>query len=218
MEFALEVRQLLLLVTGISWGLAYCLIIYRSIKDKTYGMPFIGLAFNISWEFLYAFIFVPAKPNLQTYVNIAWFLLDVIILCCYFIYGKKEWNQTRFQNWFIVYSLFVLCAVGAIMYCYEVDMGPSAITYSAFIMNVLLSALYIQMLIKRDSLSGQSFGIALFKCSGTASATLFLFQGFGAFLILLGVLCFVLDAVYLVMLYGYYRRMNLHFITRKSIS
>jgi hypothetical protein len=84
-------------------------------------------------------------------------------------------------------------------------------------MNLLLSALYIQMFLKRNSFEGQSSGIAFFKLIGTACATTFLFQGFGAFLILLGILCFVLDAAYLVMLYSYYRRVNLHFITRKSL-
>ena len=42
------VTDILTLVSGVSWTLVYLLIIFRSYRDKTYGMPYWALAFNFS--------------------------------------------------------------------------------------------------------------------------------------------------------------------------
>lgn len=206
---------LLLLGMAFGWLASYVLIIYRSIKDKTYGMPFIALAFNICWELLYGFILIPSKAGLQTQVNRLWFLLDVFILTCYFLYGKKEWKNVGLQNYFLPFSLFTIASAGLILYYYDKATGPIAITNSAFIMSILISAMYIGMLLKRKSISGQSFGIAFWKCIGTLCATIFLFQGFSIFLQLLGVLCFILDVIYLLMIIAFYKKENRSLLTRK---
>lgn len=206
---------LLLLGMAFGWLASYVLIIYRSIKDKTYGMPFIALAFNICWELLYGFILIPSKAGLQTQVNRLWFLLDVFILTCYFLYGKKEWKNVGLQNYFLPFSLFTIASAGFILYYYDKATGPIAITNSAFIMSILISALYIGMLLKRKSISGQSFGIAFWKCIGTLCATIFLFQGFSIFLQLLGFLCFILDIIYLLMIITFYKKENRSLLSRK---
>lgn len=206
---------ILLLGIAVGWLASYVLIIYRSIKDKTYGMPFIALAFNICWEFLYGFILIPSKAGLQTQVNRVWFLLDVFILTCYFMYGKKEWKNEGLHKYFLPFSLFTIASAGSILYFYDKATGSIAITNSAFMMSVLISALYIEMLLKRKSISGQSFGIAFWKCIGTLCATIFLLQGFSIFLQLLGFLCFILDVIYLVMIFNFYKKENLSLFTRK---
>ncbi len=57
MQFSNEINLALTIISGLCWTLVYLLIIYRSIKDKTYGMPFWALAFNISWEFIFSVVF-----------------------------------------------------------------------------------------------------------------------------------------------------------------
>lgn len=216
MDFPKWFKISLLALNGIGWMVAYFLIIFRSYKDKTYGMPFVALAFNISWEFLYSFVFIAPKLNLQTAINRFWFAADVIILVFYFVYGKKDWKYSQSRSLFYPYSLFVLVAAAGLLYFFEMDFLKSAVTYSAFIMNVIISASFLQMILHRKSLSGQSFGIALFKLIGTLCATIFLFDGFTNFLILLGLICFILDAVYLFLVLRMYKQQQLHFITRKQ--
>jgi hypothetical protein len=213
--FSKSAMLFLLLGIGIGWAFTYSLIVYRSIKDKTYGMPFTALAFNICWEFLYGFILIPDKAGLQTQINRIWFFMDVLIILCYFLFGKKEWTKKQTANYFIPFSLFTIVSAGLLIYYYDVVTGTIAITNSAFMINVIISALFIEMLLKRNSLSGQSFGIAIWKCIGTLCATIYLFSGFSTFLQLLGILCFILDIIYIIMIIDFYKKENRNLFTRK---
>ena len=67
---------ILTLVSGGCWTIAYLLIIYRGFRDKTYGMPMFALAFNISWEFIFAFL-IGSGSQLQKVVNTVWFVFDL---------------------------------------------------------------------------------------------------------------------------------------------
>ena len=80
--------------------------------------------------------------------------------------------------------------------------------YSAFLQNLLMSVLFIDMLVKRGSREGQSLTIAVSKWLGTLAPTL-LFGiigegGFpnGSFLILvLGILCSAFDLIYIWLIF-----------------
>lgn len=43
---------------GVSWTLAYMLIIKRRFQDKTFGMPLTALCANLSWEFIFSFLYL----------------------------------------------------------------------------------------------------------------------------------------------------------------
>src|ERR1700739_2555555 len=47
---------ILFIVTGLSWTVAYLLIIARARRDKIYGMPVVALCGNLSWEIINSFI------------------------------------------------------------------------------------------------------------------------------------------------------------------
>ena len=55
----------LTLVSGLCWTVVYILIIVRSYRDKTYGMPYWALAFNFSWEFIFSFLLSTHSPDQQ---------------------------------------------------------------------------------------------------------------------------------------------------------
>src|SRR5689334_6496208 len=74
--------------SGAFWTLTYLLILRRSSLDQTYGMPLVALCANISWEFLFSFIFPP--QIIQHVVNLIWFSLDLIILTQLLRYGPRE--------------------------------------------------------------------------------------------------------------------------------
>lgn len=79
-----------------------------------------------------------------------------------------------------------------------------------------MSALFIDRLFKQQELAGQSFGIALFKMLGTLAATLVLLTGYSTFLQLTGLVCFLLDVLYIVLLYRLYQQEQISFFTRKK--
>src|SRR5215212_2978808 len=108
MEISKTAITILTLISGISWTTVYILIIIRSFRDKTYGMPFWALAFNLGWELIFSFVLVPDTAGLQEIINRIWLAFDVLILVAYFLYGKKEWPENISKKLFYPYSFFGL--------------------------------------------------------------------------------------------------------------
>jgi hypothetical protein len=202
MKITPEINFTLTIISGLCWTITYILIIYRSIKDKTYGMPFWALAFNISWEFIFSIIFVFHDPNdlTQLVVNRIWLLFDVFIIVTYFMYGRKEWPVSIPQKWFYPYSVLVLIISFGFVYLFSVTFHNKNGMYIAFIQNMMMSWLFIAMRIKRNSLAGQSLGIAIFKMFGTLAPTLLYCWDY-PFIMFLGLNCFVADCIYIAMIW-----------------
>lgn len=57
----------LAIFSGIFWTISYLLIVQRSIQERSVGMPLVALCINISWEFIFSFVFPSEKP--QLYIN-----------------------------------------------------------------------------------------------------------------------------------------------------
>jgi len=162
-------QTIISVIGGIFWILTYVFIISKGFKDKTYGMPIIALCANISWEFIFSFVFPYGPP--QSYINYLWFGLDTIVVAQFLNYGKNEfskWSSSKLYKLFIVLltSEFSLILVGSIA------IGDFIGIYSAFGQNLLMSILFVIMFFKRNSLRGQSFYIAIFKMLGTGLVSL----------------------------------------------
>jgi hypothetical protein len=207
----------LTLISGISWTIVYIEMIRRGFRDQTYGMPLFALAFNIAWEFMFAFV-VPGGLSLQRVVNITWFLLDAVIVYTYFRYGRRDFPQA-WQRYFLPWSLLAFATGFLIIYLmhYEFE-GYWGAIYSAFAQNLMMSILFIAMLVRRNNVEGQSMYIALFKWLGTMAPTILFYGQTGSHLVLaLGIGCFVYDLIYMGMLYGKFRELKLNPFTRKPV-
>ena len=205
MEIGPGLNTALTLTGGICWSIVYILIIIRSFKDKTYGMPFWALAFNISWEAIFSFVFLFATMPLQTLINRIWFLFDTAIVIAYCLYGRKEWPSGISKKWFYPYSLLVLMIAYLFVYLISADLDKSQGVYAAFIQNLMMSWLFIAMLNNRQSKAGQSVWIALFKMIGTLAPTI-IYGATSRFVLFLGSGCFVADIIYLIMLATLYKK------------
>jgi hypothetical protein len=208
MEIGKTLNTILTLIGGICWTVVYILIIIRSFRDKTYGMPFWALAFNFGWELIFSFILPGDRPGLQGIINKVWFAFDVFILIAYFLYGKKEWPQRISKNLFYPYSLFGLIVGYLFVYLISVELDHSEGMYAAFIQNLMMSLLFIAMLNNRKSRAGQSIGIALFKLVGTLAPTI-LFGVKSRFVLFLGSSCFIVDLIYITLLVSVYKRQGI---------
>jgi hypothetical protein len=80
--------------------------------------------------------------------------------------------------------------------------------YAAFGQNLMMSALFVTMLIKRNSVAGQSLYIALFKMTGTLFASILFFRlvPSSALMNFLYLAIFIFDLIYVVLLYRMLRR------------
>lgn len=199
MQFNASVNLALTLVSGLCWTAVYILIIYRSVKDKTYGMPFWALAFNISWEFIFSIVFGQHADPTQLIVNRVWLGFDLFIVIAYFIYGLKDWPVNVPRVYFYPYSFLVLASAYLFVYLISVKLGDFTGMYIAFMQNLMMSWLFIAMLNKRRSRAGQSVGIAVLKMLGTLAPTIQLSYK-SDFVMFLGIGCFIADCIYIIML------------------
>src|ERR1700704_5716639 len=103
-----------MLGSGVFWTGTYLLIIRRSILDHTYGMPLAALCANISWEFLFSFIY---PPNIiQHIVNLIWFSLDLIILIQLLRYGPREFSDLSKRVFYALVSLALATSFCAVLF------------------------------------------------------------------------------------------------------
>ena len=165
----------LMLGCGAFWTLTYLLIIRRGFIDETYGMPLVALCANISWEFIFSFLY-PHGP-VQHPVDLVWFSLDLIILFQLLRYGPREFADLTKREFYAMFGLALATSFCAILsVTQEFDDWDGA--YSAFGQNLLMSTLFVAMLRARGSPRGQSVPIAIFKMlgSGLASIAFYLYS------------------------------------------
>jgi hypothetical protein len=190
----------ILVGSGLLWTLAYLLIIRQGFLDSTFGMPLAALCANLSWEFIFAFVYPHDLP--QRAVNVVWFSFDLVILVQLLLYGPREFSGLPRRLFYAAFALALATAFGAVL-TITLQFGDFDGAYSAFGQNLMMSVLFVTMLHARGSLRGQSVSIAALKMGGTALAS-FAFYFFnpdydGSVLLpFLYVAILVFDAVYLV--------------------
>ncbi len=201
-------KLFLTVVSGLCWTIVYLDGIRLGFKDRSYAIPFYALALNISWELLQTIYGFQTTVTVQTVINAVWFIFDVGILFTFFRYGRKYFPASLPPEAFIVWSGFGLASAFCIEFAFIKEFGVAiGAGYSAFLQNLLMSVLFINMLVKRGSREGQSVTIAVNKWIGTLAPTILYGVlgegGFpnGSFLILVaGTFCSIFDLLYLWLL------------------
>jgi hypothetical protein len=195
---------------GIVWSLVYIMIIKRGFNDKSYGMPMVALCANLSWEFIFSFVFPHELP--QLYINIIWFSFDLIIMSQFLRFGKNE-----YKKWF--YSTFLLTLIinFSIILSITIEFKDWLGKYAAFSQNLLMSILFISFLYKRNDIIGQSMYIAIFKALGTLLPSILFYIYYPSLLItLLSILIFIVDCIYVALLYIKFHDLGLNPWIRKA--
>lgn len=194
---------LLIVASGICWSIVYIESIRIGFKQKTYAMPLFALGLNIVWEGLYAFtdIFIRQSIGAQAIANTCWFFLDCVIVYTYFKFGKSECRTETEHKFFVPWSLlaFAACLVLQLLFYYWFG-SVEGEKYAAYLQNIAMSLLYLSMLKERKSDKGQSMTIAVCKCIGTLTPTIYGTIEGNWFITVTGIICFVYDVIYIVAL------------------
>jgi hypothetical protein len=212
------VKIILTLISGICWTIVYIDGIRLGFKHRSYAIPFYALALNFGWELLYTYYGFQSTVSVQAVVNAVWLIFDIGILITYFKFGRKYF-PTRVPGYsvakvngansaFIGWSVLALIAAFCVEFAFRKEFGVRVgVGYSAFLQNLLMSILFIDMLVRRASREGQSLTIAVSKWLGTLAPTiLFGIIGDGGFpegsflIVVVGLLCSVFDLIYLRLL------------------
>ena len=194
--------MMLILLGGICWTIVYIELIFLGFKEKTYGMPFIALALNFTWEALHSYLGLKNDiSNIQTWIILIWFILDTVIVCTYLIYGKKYFPKQSSKLYFTPWTIIIFLMSFVLQFCFVLEFGDLGKVYSSFIQNLIMSILFINMIVNRTTTAGQSLTIAINKCIGTLALTiLFGVIGGSKLILALGIFCSVFDILYIYFL------------------
>lgn len=197
--------------SGVFWTAVYLLIIRLGFREKTYGMPITALCANISWEFIFSFLYPHAPP--QNYISMIWFAFDLII-----VFQTLRFGKVAFEQAWLFYPAFILGLVisFAAILAITIEFNDSDGKYAAFGQNLMMSVLFVAMLLRRQNVKGQSIYIALFKLVGTLLPSILFFMRFpnSALLNFLYISIFVFDCIYAVLLYAKHKELGINPWTR----
>jgi hypothetical protein len=187
------------IVSGISWTIVYISAIRIGFKDKTYAIPVLALALNFAWELIYGLGGVIIDPkSLQSWINLTWGFADAVIVYNYFVFGKSEFPPSLTRRIFFAGSVLIFVVAFAVQAAFIVQFKDEAPIYAAFLQNTLMSGLFLGMFVAREGMRGQSLTIAVSKCIGTLAATIvFSVITFTPLVLIVGIVCFVLDTIYI---------------------
>ena len=192
----------LLLLSGICWTIVYIQLILVGFKDKTYGMPFVALALNFAWETLHSYIGLKSNlSSIQTWITLIWLLLDIVIVYTYLKYGRKHFPKYTSKKFFLPWSILIFLMSFIIQYYFVIEFGALGGLYSAFLQNLIMSILFINLLINRIDIKGQNLNIAIYKWIGTLAPTILygVIQG-NKLILVLGIFCSIFDILYIYFL------------------
>src|SRR5215813_7321575 len=134
MTISPELNWSLQIGSGVFWTAVYLLIIRLGFREKTYGMPIAALCANISWEFIFSFLYPHAPP--QNYISMIWFAFDLII-----VFQTLRFGKVAFEQAWLFYPAFILGLVisfAAIM-AITIEFNDSDGKYAAFGQNLMMS-------------------------------------------------------------------------------
>ena len=202
------IKIILTVISGLCWTIVYVEGIRLGLRDRSYAIPFFALALNLAWELLHTFFGFREGSSLQATINAIWFLLDLGIVYTYFKFGRKYFSRTLPGPRFIIWSVVVLITAFAVEYAFTREFGVfRGAAYAAFLQNLVMSILFIQMLVSRGSREGQSLLLAVSKWIGTLAPTIQFgvigdlgFQHGSVLVVVAGGLCSVFDLIYIWLL------------------
>ncbi len=160
--------QLVLPALGLLfWFLVYVLMWRRGAKDRTYGMPVAALCVNVAWETIFTFCF--DTPTVFKVGNGLWLLVDLGVLYTCFKYGPADFASPLARRWLRPALPVILLAAGAVELGFIHAFKDFYGGFSATFTTMLLSAQLIAMILRRNSVQGQSLYIALCVLAGNVA-------------------------------------------------
>jgi hypothetical protein len=190
----------LTILSGVAWTIVYAEGIRLGFRDRTYALPLAALGLNFAWEWVYGIHGLLGPITAQAVINLVWALADVMIVYTFFRFGRGEFPALT-TPLFVGWGLLIIGVSFAVQLLLIGEFGVNdAARYSAFLQNLLMSGLFIGMLVARRGLRGQSLVIAVAKWIGTLAPTILFGAIYGSAVILgVGVMCSVLDLIYIAL-------------------
>jgi len=205
-----SVPNLIGLGGGTSWVLLYIAAVWYGVKYKNFAIPAFAIPFNFSWELLTSFV-VPNPIPVWLWINRVWLVIDCILVAQTLRYGASEQMTATAKRYFPWIMACLGCFALSSQYGYIVTFTDNLGYEVAFVIDVLMSFLFIQRYFERPDTSTLAYAISWFKLFGNLGVsiqTYVLFPqmhpgvGSFAFFHVLYVTLFALDAIYIAMVWS----------------
>jgi hypothetical protein len=199
-----QLEMLLYLGGFLLWGVAYAILVVRIPRHRFVEIPFFAVCGNVTWEFLWGFVWKVEMlgETLQWFYRLGC-ILDLFILAWVFRFGAKQLSLPALRRAFPLLVVASLAGWTAFYVAfrgqgYDLPLGSN----SAYVINVVMSVLYIGLVLRAGDVSVFSSDIGWLKGLGTGMVTGFVFLAYpeNTFVQTLGVLTALLDGVYLYLL------------------
>jgi hypothetical protein len=150
------------------WTAAYALILRQGRKDRVHGMPLVALGANLSWEIIFLAVTLANRAyDVRLAMLLPWTVLDVGIVIQCLRYGRSDYTDPLVVRHFGKGLAAILALSFAVLLAFVLEMRDAIGWYAAFGQNLMMSALFIAMLLRRGDTRGQSVPIAVTKALGT---------------------------------------------------
>ena len=157
-----------------AWTLAYVQILRAGFKEKTYGVPLACIFLNISWEFIFSFNLVTSsEATVLVWGNRLWFLADCIIVTQAFLYGRRWQTNPWVREHFHTICVAGLSASLIGLYSFATYFNDIYGLALSFLINFVLSLLFIPLLFSRPHLEGLPHAAAWSKMVGSVAGAVF---------------------------------------------
>jgi hypothetical protein len=194
------VLQLVLFGTGaLLWIVNYIFIIRNIIKHKFVEMPASVLCANVAWEFLWSWIFVPDMGFAIGLGYKMWFVLDVYIVWNFYRFGYKQVSASVVPYYKLLFTFALAAWVLCLYFFIDQKMDNPIGANSAYIINILISSLYIFLYLRIEDKTLFSITTAWTKWVGTGfiSAMCMLRWPENHWLLAMCAACFLMDMFYM---------------------
>ncbi len=165
-------------------------------------MPLVALCLNLSWEFIFAFIYPHKSP--QNIINITWFAFDILIAAQFILYAKDKILSPSFKKNTLIKAFICFLASMALIYFTTTQLPDFGGKFSDFIQSLVISILFGLLIRQRKCLDGQSIYIALFKMIGTILPSIIFFTRHpeNTYLNCMYFLILIFDLIYIFQIYA----------------
>ncbi|WP_027000466.1 hypothetical protein [Eisenibacter elegans] len=185
----------------IGWVVVYAIVISNIQKHRFVEVPFIAITANFAWEFLWSFVFMTNMGLAYVWGYRIWFFMDCWIVYGAFRYGASQMSIERWKPYFHYIFLGALAAWFVMLYGY-IKVYDAPVTQmganSGYILNVMMSALYIPLMWRLFGTERFSIPAAWAKGLGTLLISVFCFlKFFDLFLLSMCVVTAILDGIYI---------------------
>jgi hypothetical protein len=155
-------------VGAVCWLFAYIITIIHGFRGKTFGIPFLAICLNFTWELMDSFT-LSDPIFLWRMIDYLWFSMDVLIVYQLFRFGRAEQKIPELRQGF--YWILPITLLGAFVgqYAWVTTYHDTLGLMLAFVINLVMSALFLSFFFeRRDSGRGLSLSVAWLKMLGTA--------------------------------------------------